>query len=237
MSVFIVAKAEVNPVEAVGIDELRYPACLTPIDVHFFGKASNADFHEWYYETTGSISCEDFNILGLGIVFSFQCREEKFLQPDGEQTLAQIDFEIRQDASLGTYSLSIPDHMAEFSVLGGSRHEPTVEIVDSVRVGIHLGEEGLPLPKTFSLSQNYPNPFNSTTLIRYAIPGVSGQPSVVSLEIFNISGQKVATLVDEKQTLGYKTAAWDAEDLASGIYFYRLKSGEFTAIKKMVLLK
>jgi len=99
------------------------------------------------------------------------------------------------------------------------------------------------LPQEFSLSQNYPNPFNSTTLIRYALPAVSGavpstgQQSAVRLEIFNILGQKVATLVDEKQTLGYKAVTWTAQNLASGIYFYQLRAGEFTAIRKMVLLR
>lgn len=92
-------------------------------------------------------------------------------------------------------------------------------------------------PQEFALSQNYPNPFNSTTLIRYALPAVSSQQSAVRLEIFNILGQKVATLVDEKQAPGYKTVTWNIKNLASGIYFYSLKAGKFTAIKKMVLLK
>jgi len=59
----------------------------------------------------------------------------------------------------------------------------------------------------------------------------------VRLEIYNILGQKVATLVDEKQTPGYKAVTWNTQGMASGIYFYRLRAGEFTAIKKMVLLK
>lgn len=93
------------------------------------------------------------------------------------------------------------------------------------------------LPQEFALFQNYPNPFNSITLIPYALPAVSGPRTAISLEIYNILGQKVANLVDEKQAPGYKTVSWDATDMASGIYFYRLKAGEFTSIKKMILLK
>ncbi len=93
------------------------------------------------------------------------------------------------------------------------------------------------LPEKFSLSQNYPNPFNATTVIRYTIPAVSDQRSAVSLEVYNVLGQKVAILVDGKQTPGYKTITWNAHSIASGIYFYRLKAGEFTAVKKMILLK
>jgi len=89
------------------------------------------------------------------------------------------------------------------------------------------------LPQTFSLSQNYPNPFNPTTKIRYELP----MDCRVGLEVYNILGQRVVTLVDGKEKAGYKTVSWDATGMASGIYFYRLKAGEFTAIKKMILLK
>jgi len=99
------------------------------------------------------------------------------------------------------------------------------------------------LPKEFALSQNYPNPFNSTTLIRYILPAVSGavpstgQPSAVSLEVYNILGQKVATLVDGHQKAGYKVVSWNAQDMSSGVYFYKLTAGDFVSVRKMVLLK
>jgi len=89
------------------------------------------------------------------------------------------------------------------------------------------------LPTLFALSQNYPNPFNPTTRIKYSL--LKG--CYVRLEVYNLLGQRVATLVDGKQAPGYKAATWDAKDMASGIYFYRLKADEFTAIKKMILLK
>ncbi len=254
LSVVVVAQAGTNPVEAVGIDELLYPECLTPFEVRYFGKAASADYHQWYYDTTGTPSLEGYDVLHLGVLFSFDCDNSKYLKPEeGEQSLAQIDFAVDEGATPGVYPISIPNHRAEFSVLGGSRDEPTIEVVDSVRVGIEPNGEVAALPKKFALFQNYPNPFNATTVIRYSLPVDHSSPTTlkglaeegsratsriyVRLEVYNILAQKVATLVDEKQTPGYKTVTWDAEGMASGIYFYRLKAGEFTAVRKMLLLK
>ncbi len=89
------------------------------------------------------------------------------------------------------------------------------------------------IPQSYSLSQNYPNPFNPVTQISYTLP----KECSVKLEVFNILGQKVTTLVDEKQKAGYKSTHWDAGSVASGIYIYRLKAGDFTETKRMVLLR
>ncbi len=94
------------------------------------------------------------------------------------------------------------------------------------------------LPETFVLLQNYPNPFNPTTEIEFMIP----EPAQVKLEIFNILGRKIVTLVDRKLGPGHKVADWNGEDdqgkeVSTGIYFYRLEAGDFTQTKKMVLLK
>jgi hypothetical protein len=91
----------------------------------------------------------------------------------------------------------------------------------------------LVLPKSFSLSQNYPNPFNPTTRFDYALPS----DARVSLKIYNVLGQVVATLVNEYQSAGYKSVEFNANALSSGIYFYRLDAGTFTDIKKMMLIK
>ena len=85
----------------------------------------------------------------------------------------------------------------------------------------------------YNLSNNYPNPFNPVTTIEYTLPR-SGE---VSLIIYNILGKEVARLVDGEMTAGNHTANWDASNFASGIYFYRLKSGNFVQTRKMVLLK
>lgn len=89
------------------------------------------------------------------------------------------------------------------------------------------------LPTSFSLKQNYPNPFNPSTVISYQLPVISD----VEVSIFNLLGQKVVTLVSEKQNAGQHRVQWNASGFASGIYYYSLKAGEFQQVRKMVLLK
>ena len=89
------------------------------------------------------------------------------------------------------------------------------------------------LPKTHQLSQNYPNPFNASTDIRYQIP----EDSHVTLKIYDVRGAEVATLVNEDQQADFYTVSWNAEGLASGLYFCCLKARGFKKTIKMILLK
>jgi gingipain R len=89
------------------------------------------------------------------------------------------------------------------------------------------------LPKVFSLAQNYPNPFNPVTSIKYSVP----KQSLVKLVIYDIIGREVVTLVNEVKTPGNYAVSFDASMYASGVYFYRMESGDFTDVKKMVLIK
>ena len=89
------------------------------------------------------------------------------------------------------------------------------------------------LPISFALSQNYPNPFNPTTNIRFEIP----QVGFVSLKVYDLLGREVTTLLNEKLNPGRYERSFNGKGLASGVYFYRLTAGTFTAIKKMLLLQ
>lgn len=106
---------------------------------------------------------------------------------------------------------------------------------DSMRVPpIVTGEdEELPVPLTFRLEQNYPNPFNPSTTIKYSLPEVRK----VTLTLFNLLGEEVATLVNEEKVAGYYTVEFNAASLPSGVYFYRISAGSFVETKKMVLMK
>jgi len=86
---------------------------------------------------------------------------------------------------------------------------------------------------TFNLKQNYPNPFNPSTTIQFSIP----KSESVTLEIYNLLGQKVATLVNEKLNAGSHTMFWNAAGFTSGVYLYRLQAGNYSEMKKLVLLK
>jgi photosystem II stability/assembly factor-like uncharacterized protein len=95
-------------------------------------------------------------------------------------------------------------------------------------------EPTMGVPEVFTLMQNYPNPFNPSTRIRYAIPAQAN----VTLRVYNMLGQEVATLVNnEVQQRGNYVAVFDAQKLATGVYFYRLEAGKFVETRKMLLIK
>jgi hypothetical protein len=89
------------------------------------------------------------------------------------------------------------------------------------------------LPKKFTLEQNYPNPFNPTTTIRYELP----QDGQVTIEIFDILGQKVNTILNEFKNAGRYETVFSSTGLASGVYIYQLRVNDFITSKKMVLIK
>ncbi len=89
------------------------------------------------------------------------------------------------------------------------------------------------IPGQFALEQNYPNPFNPTTMVQYALP----QDAFVTVKVYNLVGQEIATLVQGRQSAGYHTALWDASNSPSGVYFCHMAAGTYTAVRKMVLMK
>ncbi len=88
-------------------------------------------------------------------------------------------------------------------------------------------------PQSYVLNQNYPNPFNPVTKINYALP----KSGLVTLKIYDVLGREVMTLVNEMKSAGNYSIDFNGTNLSSGIYFYSLKSGDFTAVKKMTLIK
>ncbi len=122
-------------------------------------------------------------------------------------------------------------------------HTVSATVIDSfgVNIGYHqlqdvvLGVKEISsnAPETYNLSQNYPNPFNPTTMIRFSLK----ETGIVSLKVYNVLGQLVTTLVNEQKPAGIYEYNFDASGMSSGIYFYTIKTGDFTATKKMILMK
>jgi len=98
---------------------------------------------------------------------------------------------------------------------------------------IGIDPSGNNIPEEYSLSQNYPNPFNPVTLINYGIIN----PGNVKISVYDIQGQNLSVIVNEVQNAGEHSVIWDASSFPSGVYFYRIESGSFTASKKMILVK
>jgi photosystem II stability/assembly factor-like uncharacterized protein len=153
-----------------------------------------------------------------------------------------------------------PPFIAHYDTIGGTWDTQDindkfigVESIDmlNTKIGYAVGGQGLvykttnggilgvrpeqlnAAPADFSLSQNFPNPFNPSTTINFTLP-VSGN---VSLKVYDMVGREVATLVNSYTNAGSYSVSFDATRLSSGMYFYKLQSGEFTQVKKMMLLK
>ena len=91
----------------------------------------------------------------------------------------------------------------------------------------------MPLPGAFSLGDAYPNPFNPVTSINFAVPVESD----ISIQVYNIQGRVIETLVNGIMEAGYHTVTWHADDLSSGIYFVKMIGGEYVKTQKLMLVK
>jgi hypothetical protein len=110
------------------------------------------------------------------------------------------------------------------------------DIIEVIFVG--ATEAGTGLSVRTALQGNYPNPFNPTTEISFSLQ----QSGICFLDIYNVKGEKVTTLVEQQLDAGTHTATWNGTDsvgkpVSSGVYFYRMKAGNYTASKKMILMK
>jgi len=128
------------------------------------------------------------------------------------------------DGSINHYTnVKVGQNITISDIFGDATHKSTTGVKKSDNL----------VPMKYSLEQNYPNPFNPSTVIKYSIP----KAQVVTLKIFNVLGQEVATLINKQQIAGNYEVSFNASKLSSGVYIYQLNAGSFSYSKKMMLLK
>jgi hypothetical protein len=150
----------------------------------------------------------------------------------------------------GPFDLAHQDSVTvAFAFLGADNLDDLVSNVVAAReiygVPTGLGDAaggGSALPRAFALGQNFPNPFNPSTTIRYRVPAGAGEALHVTLDVFDLRGRRVCTLVDAERAAGEYAVQWNGrgergESLASGVYLYRIHAGDFEATRRMMLLK
>ena len=132
---------------------------------------------------------------------------------------------VTQDGTI-VFSTIAPSHSVKtISAVSSSELPPPPPFEENARTNGR--------PMEFFLQDNFPNPFNPSTHINYALPA----PSYVRLIVFDLLGRVVADLINQFQDAGYKSVSFDASNLPSGVYVYRLQAGKFSSVKKMVLMK
>ncbi len=149
-------------------------------------------------------------------------------------TSAVMGYEYDQSANITRIIIHPDFEHGSMTGFTGNFLEVSGEMV-SIEMATVLGQPVAAklVPRAYALSQNYPNPFNPSTTIEFALPKAGDY----SLTIYNIQGQSVTTFNGTAQEAGFFSVEWDASSVASGVYFYKLTSGEFSNVKKMMLVK
>jgi hypothetical protein len=116
---------------------------------------------------------------------------------------------------------------------GGSAQTTRPNVCLKMNLLVGNSNNSTQLPDVFSLEQNYPNPFNPVTKITYSVP----KQSLVTIKIYDILGREVAALVNGVNQAGIYEVEWNAMNYASGVYLYKMTAGDYTNVKKMVIIK
>jgi hypothetical protein len=166
----------------------------------------------------------EYGVAGFNVLRSFR--------EDGDYV--KVNEELIPSSPNGLYNF------IDKEVAAGRIHYYKVENVDiDGTTSLHGPVKAeAPVPKDFRLAQNFPNPFNPNTTIRFDLPKVAQ----VKLEVYNVLGQKVRTVLDQRMEPGYHEMTWDSYNdqgmrVSSGVYYYRISAGEFQDVKKMALVK
>ncbi len=207
------------------------PAIQLGIDKHYLKLYAKDDWNtaandfgselKVYYSTASQSNPDDFTLL------------ETYTESDFYDIWGEIVIDLNQiqgDYAFIGFMVNNFGDPGNANAGGDNWHIDDVVLTDTLT---SLTDENGDLPTKYDLSQNYPNPFNPTTNIDVALPK-SGD---VKITVYNMLGQQVAEVFNGKLNAGFHTFTIDASRLSSGVYFYRVKAGEYNAVKKMVLMK
>ncbi len=219
---------------AVGEDALfgggviiNYSTEIIPVELTSFTATVDKNNVTLFWSTATETNNSGFEIEKKKEVRSQKSEWERigFVKGYGTTTEEHNYFFVDKNLSAGHYQY----RLKQIDYDGSYEYSKTMEI-------------SLEVPAEFSLSQNYPNPFNPTTKIKYRIPqsviaGETKQSLPVSLKVYDVLGNEIATLVNKEQSPGEYEINFNAAELSTGVYFYQLKAGNFTDTKKMILLR
>jgi len=193
-----------------------------------------------YFDLKAALIDNANRTVVIGLLPQLTAEHKAYLSA-GTGPIANLVFEVTDptvtSVTLEAVEMKEPDHDLMFvyaNQIGEGSTDLTVDKPEFERVTVSFAAgSGSNLPTSFAIQQNYPNPFNPTTNISFDVP----KASHVELSVFNMLGQKVISLVNQNMDPGTHTVAWDASSNSSGVYYYRISAGTFSATKKMVLLK
>jgi hypothetical protein len=194
---------------------LRNHHVIVPVELASFSASVNGDDVTLSWMTATELNNSGFQVERKAVEEDWIVLG--FLQGKGTTTETQVYTFIDKDLASGIYNYRIK----QIDFNGTYKYYDLKEEVD------------ISTPNSYDLSQNYPNPFNPATKIKYSVP-VEG---FVNIAVFNILGEKVAELVNSIQKAGNYELTFNATNFASGMYIYRMESGSFVSIKKMMILK
>jgi hypothetical protein len=232
-----------NGSDCAWIDYIIFPA-IGGGDAAILGV--NAESLEFGEVEIGETALQQFNIFNLGVLDL----NGTITTPEGytvsiEETRNEVDYFVSPGEYITVIIEFAPTQAVQYDgdiiITSNDPNQSEVNIpVSGTGFSTENGMELIPLAT--KLQRNFPNPFNPTTSIKYALH----EDAKICIEIFNIKGQKVKTLIDKKQSAGYHAVMWNGKDnsgktAASGLYFYKMasegNSGDYISIKKMILLK
>ena len=193
---------------------------LVPVELISFTAAQSGSTIKLQWSTATELNNSGFEIERQIVNGKEQSEWQLLAFKEGNGTTTNPVSYIFEDSNIGPSSTSVRYRLKQIDLNGSFEYSKVVEIKNL-------------LPYKYSLDQNYPNPFNPVTNIRFSIP----ENEFVTLKIYNIVGEEIAVLLNKETNAGSYTISWNAESLPSGVYFYQITAGDFTANKKMMLMK